>query len=553
MSNAGSVMNKPRLQVRNVSYSKSALSKPAWKMVVAGTMAMIFGFALIEPGQSAAQDPSSKSEDPNPRKSNDDSKKNRRRNQEKGGAAAKGKGQEKPSTKSGPEHRFEISPPVRDYDIVLGRPTDTTITVSVMSQKPLEVFLRYGLAAAATLRETDRRNLQPNEPAEWLLEGLAPDQEHRYELHAKAVDSADFEKRSAHTFRTARKPGSGFSFAVQADSHLDQATRADVYSKTLETIEAEKPDFFVDLGDTFMTDKFPNHLQSMPQYLAQRDFLGRVARSGALFLVLGNHDGERGDRFNGSADSMPGWSNTLRKRLFPNPEPNGFYSGNNVETPPLGRLQNYYAWTWGDALLIVLDPFWPTRERARGAEAPADANWSRTLGDEQYKWLKKTLEASKARYKFVFIHHLVGGLDRSARGGAEAAKLYEWGGRSASGENEFAKYRPGWTMPIHEMLVKHEVSAVFHGHDHFYARQELDGIAYVLVAQPGHAGGGDAGRSAEQYGYVTGVMKSPPGHVLVKISPTEATVEYVRTEVHRDGKGANDHDNSGDRFLILPR
>lgn len=551
MTYQGSATSKGGATNRSDSNATPVVSNPKWKVAVVSALALLFGFALIEPGRSVAQDPAKNDDKTDSRKSNGDSKQNRRRNPEKGKAA--GKGQEKARTKTGPEHRFEIAPPVRDFDIVLGRPTQTAMTVSVMTQKPLEIFLRYGTAGDSQLRETDRKSLQPNEPAEWLIEGLAPDQEYRYELLVKNGDIADFEKRAAHTFHTARKPGNGFSFAVQADSHLDQATRAEVYSKTLELIQAEKPDFFVDLGDTFMTDKFPDFLQSRPQYLAQRDFLGQVARSSPLFLVLGNHDGERGDRFDGSADSMAGWSNKLRKKLFPNPEPNGFYTGNKVDTPPLGRLQNYYAWTWGDALMIVLDPFWPTRDRVRGANAPADANWSRTLGNEQYQWLKETLETSKARFKFVFIHHLVGGLDRSARGGAEAAKLYEWGGRSASGENEFAQNRPGWAMPIHEILVKHGVSAVFHGHDHFYARQELDGIAYVLVAQPGHAGGGNAGRSAAQYGYVAGVIKSPPGHMLVKIQPEEAVVEYVRTEVPRNGNRQRQGDDTGDRFVIKPR
>ena len=43
---------------------------------------------------------------------------------------------------------------------------------------------------------------------------------------------------------------------------------------------------------------------------------------------------------------------------------------------------------------------------------------SRTLGEGQYRWLQRTLEASRARHKFVFIHHLVGGVNPDGRGGA---------------------------------------------------------------------------------------------------------------------------------------
>ena len=71
---------------------------------------------------------------------------------------------------------------------------------------------------------------------------------------------------------------------------------------------------------------------------------------------------------------------------------------------------------------VVLDPFTYT-QRQRGGQGRD--NWHRSLGKSQYDWLKNTLEASKADLKFVFIHHLVGGLDHSGRGGSEAAALYE--------------------------------------------------------------------------------------------------------------------------------
>ncbi|MFM7593691.1 MAG: metallophosphoesterase family protein, partial [Isosphaeraceae bacterium] len=157
---------------------------------------------------------------------------------------------------------------------------------------------------------------------------------------------------------------------------------------------------------------------------------------------------------------MPVWSNQLRTKLFPNPLPSAFYTCNEKEVPPLGKLQNYFEWKWGDAQFIVLDPFWYTERRGRG---DGGGNWARTLGEEQYRWLEKVLSESKSKYKFVFIHHLVGGLDTSARGGSEAAAMYEWGGLGEMNMEEFRKFRPGWPMPIHQLLVKAKVSAVFHG------------------------------------------------------------------------------------------
>ena len=61
---------------------------------------------------------------------------------------------------------------------------------------------------------------------------------------------------------------------------------------------------------------------------------------------------------------MPTWSAQLRTTYFPNPVPDAFYSGNSTPDTTVGMLEDYYAWEWGDALFIVLDPYWftpPTR------------------------------------------------------------------------------------------------------------------------------------------------------------------------------------------------
>jgi hypothetical protein len=185
-------------------------------------------------------------------------------------------------------------------------------------------------------------------------------------------------------------------------------------------------------------------------------------------------------------------------------------------------LEDYCAWEWGNALFIVLDPFWFTRDRK------AEDNWGWTLGEDQYRWLTTTLEKSKAAFKFVFIHHLAGGLVRDVRGGAAIAPYMEWGGKNADGSDGFRKNRPGWALPIHQLMVKHGVSIVFHGHDHLFVKEELDGIIYQEVPQPGHPTGGT--RSAEEYGY-HGVLLGSSGHLRVTVGPQAARVDYVRSGV----------------------
>lgn len=439
-------------------------------------------------------------------------------------AAVAQKGNEKTG---GPAHVFSGSPPnAGPFDVILGRPTDKAVTASVMAYQLAEAFISYGPAAGAHPHKTPVRTLAAVAPVEFVLADLPPNARVFYRLHTRSP-GGEFAPGEERSFHTARPPGSAFHFTLQADSHLDSGTRPAVYERTLANCLAGGTDFHVDLGDTFMTDKYPKHTDALPQYVAQRYYFGRLAHSAPLFLVLGNHDGERLDREDGTPDSMPVWSALARKKLFPNPRPDGFYTGNATARKHVGSPDNYYAWEWGDALFVALDPF-STTGRTRGKNKTPEGNWARTLGKEQYDWLARTLAGSKARHKFVFIHHLVGGLDDSARGGAEAAVLYEWGGKGKDGRDAFKEQRPGWPAPIHQLLVTHKVSAVFHGHDHFYASQELDGVAYVMVPQPGHPGG-EKLRNADEYGYVRGTFLPPAGHVRVTVGPGPAWVEYVRS------------------------
>ena len=131
------------------------------------------------------------------------------------------------------------------------------------------------------------------------------------------------------------------------------------------------------------------------------------------------------------------------------------------------------------------------------------------------------------KYKFVFLHHLIGGKDQAVRGGVASATLFEWGGRDLDGEDDFEKHRRGWGKPIHQLLVDTAVTILFHGHDHMFAKEELDGVIYQLVPQPGLDRYG-APRSAEEYGYVHGDILGGPGTLRVTVSPTETLVELVR-------------------------
>lgn len=458
---------------------------------------------------------------------------------ERAGASGRGEGRL-------PTPAFRTDVPRLPFDIILARPTGNAVTVSILAYDEREGYLDFGPTEGAPRRVTPRRKFPRGEPVEILLDGLAANTRYALQFHSRLPGAADFEAGPEGTFTTARPPGSAFTFTVQADPHLDFSTDPDVYRKSLANVVAAQPDFHLDLGDTFMTDKYLKFMDAAPQYLAQRYYFGLVGSRAPIFLVPGNHDG--GDRARGGAgpESMAVWSTTMRKKYFPNPQPNDFYSGNAQPDPNAGLLENYYAWEWGDALFVTLDPFWNS-SRSRGGSSD---NWTRTLGAAQYAWLQRTLDTSLARFTFIFTHHLVGGETPEGRGGAEASAFFEWGGRDLDGRAAFAQKRPAWAAPIHDLLVRRGGGCVvFHGHDHLYARQERDGIIYQLVPQPGHSRS-DNTRSAAEYGYKSGVIQGASGIMRVSVSPAESVVEYVRAYPASVESGARRTGAVTDRYVV---
>jgi hypothetical protein len=216
----------------------------------------------------------------------------------------------------------------------------------------------------------------------------------------------------------------------------------------------------------------------------------------------------------------------------------------------IGLLRDYYAWTWGDAFFVVIDPYWhspipvdnPVEVRGAGQDAKRGRGrqrdfWAITLGDAQYRWFSKTLTDSQARWKFVFCHHVLG----TGRGGIEMASLYEWGGKGERGVSTFADERPGWELPIHQLMVKTGVTIFFQGHDHLFAKQELDGVIYQSCPNPADSTYQAFNRDA----YRSGVILPNSGHLRVSVCPATVRVEYVRsyrpedaTAEHPDGEVA---------------
>ena len=408
--------------------------------------------------------------------------------------------------------------------IILGRPTDTSITAHIMADEDMDCFLEYGTDPNTFAYQTETMSMLAGDANIVCIEGLDPNTQYVYRLWQRPMDANAYQSSDPFAFHTQRTAGTSFTFVVQADSHLDEQSIPELYETTLSNELADMPDFVIDLGDTFMSDKVrPKTYEAIEQrYRVQRSYFSLLRHSAPLFLVLGNHDGEAGREFDGTADNLAVWSTLFRKYYFPNPQPDGFYTGSETEEEFVGLRQNYYAWHWGDALFVVLDPYWYTRRKGGNKSD----NWDRTLGEEQYHWFRQTILDSSAVFKFVFCHQLIGG-NSQGRGGVESAPYYEMGGYNVDGTWGFDQRRPGWDKPIHQLMVENNVTIFFHGHDHFFAKQELDGVIYQLVPQPSHRNFTKANQAAA-YGYESGEILPNSGHLRMTIIGSRVTVDYVR-------------------------
>ena len=132
--------------------------------------------------------------------------------------------------RNGPPIVYRTDVPVHEYDLILGEPTQTTITVSLLAYEDMEGFVVYGVEEEMLKNKTS------------ILK-----------FSAKRKNKTDgFVASDLYTFHTQRPPGSAFVFTLQADPHLDGGTSPELYEITVGNALAARPDFHIDLGDTYV-------------------------------------------------------------------------------------------------------------------------------------------------------------------------------------------------------------------------------------------------------------------------------------------------------------
>jgi hypothetical protein len=449
------------------------------------------------------------------------------------------------------------TPEEGQLNVVLGRPTAASVAVSVLAAAGDEAFAEYGIVSGSYPGRTGAVRSAAGEPIVIEVSGLPADTRVYYRVRYRLAGETDFRSGGEHSFHTCRAAGAAFSFGVQGDSHPERAGKmfnAGLYALNMENVAAGRPDFYIGLGDDFSIESLVDKDQLTQAnvdnvYAGQRAYFAVPGSSAPVFLVNGNHELAAGyllsNAYPTAYASAPLFAGRARLAYFPLPAPDGFYSGDGEAVPGLGLPRDYYAWEWGDALFVAIDYYWHSPvpisgNEVPGVELPKDP-WQVTIGDAQYEWLRRTLTESRARWKFVFAHHALGG----GRGGAGMAHSYEWGGYNAKGAAyEFASRRPSWGRPIHRLLDECQVSIFFFGHDHLFAREKVDGVVYQSVPNPAD----DTYTAFNSDAYAPGAISFPgagydpgfgvilanSGFLQVTVSPQKTTVAYVRAVLPGD-------------------
>ena len=341
-----------------------------------------------------------------------------------------------------------------------GARTDQSVTINVVANAAIHAYFEYGTQSGGPYIQTSPApgaagpvSTAANVPLVVVLSGLSPNTHYFYRMVYRRTARLPGPQGPSNLSIPQGSPGDTYTFTVTSDSHINiEFGNPSLFQQTLRNIAGESPDFHLDLGDTFAMDDVPTQAQANSNYLNIRtNYFSLISPSVPIFLVLGNHEQEEGWHLGdtGFAVEPPIMSANARNEYFLNPDPllSSFYTGNTdpnnsaITSSSDHTIQDYYAWTWGDALFVVIDPYWysttkPYVGNIGGGESstPGSGNrWDWTLGLTQYLWLQQTLQNSTAKYKFIFAHQVAGGLNDYGRGGAYAVPYVEWGGNNDDG------------------------------------------------------------------------------------------------------------------------
>lgn len=379
----------------------------------------------------------------------------------------------------------KINPEMWDAPEAVGRITKTA-EVNVVRRVFTEVVVQWGRRAVNLNRQKEVSGVGS---LSVTLDRLRPNREYYYRVGTRTQGNRHFNFGETHKFRTQRTKGKSFSFAFVTDTHVHNGpARTDYYDHLVslaDMVSKDQVDFVVFGGDELDINNAFNltvkgvssQSETNQRWAFWRHVYAPILASKPAFFALGNHDGERAFEAEvvraGRVFHWQKWATIARKQYVLNPRHDTYPEGgeNNgwidnkiggAEQGNASPLENYYAFSWGNALFVVLDV-----ERYTPKRPATPDGW--ILGEEQMEWLEQTLANSRQKLKFVMAHRIVGGSPYNSN-------ISGYGVKSRGG----AKWaHVGDQARIHELMKKHKAQFYLYGHDHCFAHSEKDNIQYI--------------------------------------------------------------------------
>ena len=398
---------------------------------------------------------------------------------------------------------------------LLSGPTQTSIRISALNgpQAARAVLELRKDGLGDWQRRQPPLRLSAYEVLDWKLKELSPATRYEYRILLKRAHDESLQPGATGSFRTQRKGPASYTAVLITDPHAGSFTAGSGPVLTLDQVvrnaSRAKAEFVLDLGDNVAwpgSREFgqENSEGAVNAYACYRRQLGPLSINSPHFAVIGNWAGESGKFPAKCIETVA----AVRQALLPGP--------NHLTYPQGGSArEDYYAFSWGDALFVILNiqtyskPAHPDALPRLMADVNQISEW--TLGEKQMAWFATTLKNATERFRFVCMHHPAGG-----NAGDGVNTLYGRGGARARNSGEQAR--------IHSLMKKHQVQIFFYGHDHVFVDDVADGIHYAL---PGSCGA-PWKFTKEETGYDRFWPDS--GHAQLDVTPEQATVSFINVE-----------------------
>lgn len=460
---------------------------------------------------------------------------------------------------------------------LLCRPTQGSVQVNIVPHADTDAFVEWGTDSTSFANATAQALVPADTAHEFLLDGLAPDTRYLYRLVYRPAGSGSFETGPVRSFVSLPTKGQEARICMTSDIHVTNQLALGLESSMslleasldyIPTHSAEPYHLWIDLGDLVVIRAQRvvfDQEEAEQRYRTAREYIDRLGHSVPFVFVRGNHEEVNGWDDDGSADNSAVWSGKMLLKYLAPPLPGTYVSGNDAAHPEIGIPGDYFAFDVGNIRLRALDPYLFSLTRPHNGHGETGGSrdpWDWTIGDAQYQWLYDDFQTHHSAYSLTMLHHLTSSYAQPGyyygRGGIEVVDwsvagrpTFEWGGEDSLGAQAVASKRPSFSHgSIHDMLVNAGNQVVVKGHEHFHARQQLDGMVYLTLAKPDDAGDhtGDlwGWRWATFYPEEYTTMAENSGFVSIVADDASATYEYVQTWPE-SGRGS-----IVDSFTILP-